>query len=84
MPLITIPVKLQDEYIAIVERVNNSKTEAEHRRWEMYREGFVAAGTLCYGDTIMGNIFMKADLHYDCNRPMCAGVWLDWEATNAS
>ena len=81
MPIITIPIKYRDEYIAITKRINDAKTEKEHRDLETYRRGFVEAGRLLGVE--MGHIFMEADMQLDDGAIACCGVLLDWEATDA-
>ena len=71
---------LHEKHILRIELVNESKTQDEHdhaltslRHW---RQGVEDAGLridLC-----------AADFHYlnqGIDRPMCCGVWLDWEPT---
>lgn len=71
-------MSLHEKHIAMIEAVNNSKTEHEHReadlKLEGWRDGVEAAGKrldLC-----------AADWHYmeqGIERPMCCGVFLDWK-----
>ena len=72
-------------HIELVEAVNNAKTDAAHCVRQTYLQGW-REGVGC-----TGNDLMDADRHYmyddDGNllpgdRPICGGVWLDWEPTN--
>jgi hypothetical protein len=74
---------LHEKHIKKIELVNNADTEALHnnRMLELrsWREGVQDAGKsldLC-----------ACDMHYiakGIDRPMCCGVWLDWEPHNAA
>ena len=70
--------KLWERYIAMVEEVNNAKTEVEHRRLDCYLFGFHEA------TIIMGYHFgSEADWYYmnkGVERDMCCGVFLDWKS----
>ena len=69
---------IHTEHIRRIDRVNQSLTVDDHRMRERalnaWRQGVEDAG---------GKIdYMAADLHYldqGIDRPMCCGVWLDWE-----
>lgn len=78
-------MNVKQRYIELVESINNAATEAEHARRQAVLEGFrialQASGWTEYG---MGCLVMAADDHYltqgqSTSRPMCGGVWLDWE-----
>jgi len=72
-----------NEHIRLVESVNNAKTKREHDLADAHlygwRQGVKATG----GDVDV----CGADMFYlnqGIERPMCCGVWLDWEpAANA-
>jgi len=70
---------LHTRHIALVEAVNAAESEVDHRIAEARLRGFrEAAGALGrdYG------MHIAADLHYidqGIDRPMCAGVFLDWQ-----
>ena len=71
-------LNIREKHIELIEAVNNAETEVEHyyryERLRGFRDGLEAAGRrvpLC-----------DADNHYlyqGIDRPMCCGVWLDWE-----
>ena len=74
---------LGQQHIRIVEAVNNSPSEFVHARNECYLRGWMdglkAAG---FSDCFIGGLIMDADAHYiaqGIDRPMCGGVWNDWE-----
>lgn len=69
---------LHEKHMHRIELVNRSTTEAEHsirhRELSAWREGIEDAGIrldLCAAD------YYYMDRGID--RPMCCGVWLDWE-----
>jgi len=71
------PSKL-DKHIELVEAVNNAKTKQEHREAEIRLETFRDTLRLCG----IKPSLMEMDLYYidkGIERPMCCGVWLDWE-----
>lgn len=67
-----------DKHIEYVEAVNNATTREEHDlaevRLRAFREGLRAAGV---EPDLMGCDLFYMDQGID--RPMCCGVWLDWE-----
>jgi hypothetical protein len=70
--------KFIDKHIKLVEAVNNSKTESEHYANNRQLKGFREAL-----DIMKINQLMDCDWHYinqGIDRPMCCGVFLDWEA----
>ena len=74
---------LFDKHIGLVEAVNNARTRAEHRDAEQRLRGFRDA-LYCMENT--PGHFIECDLHYlsqGIDRPMCCGVWLDWEPVAA-
>ncbi len=81
--------ELYDELIQRVKAVNEATTEAGHNRadWELnaWREGVVA----CLGRDHLGWMIIAADLYYidldpNVGRPMCGGVFLDWEPSGVT
>lgn len=71
---------MPDKHIELVEAVNNARSEEEHRlahaRLDGFRQGLLSCG-------IHPNL-IACDLHYldqGIERPMCAGVFLDWTPT---
>ena len=69
---------IHEKHIALVEAVNNSKTEYEHRAQDSRRAGWIQGVRDCGYHVDQ----CAADLHYidqGVDRPMCCGVWLDWE-----
>ena len=72
-----------DLYIEKVKVINAAKTEDEHSRLRLevraWAEGVRDAG---------GHIYlMDGDYHYieqGIDRPMCCGIWLDWEPSNST
>lgn len=74
-------MNLHQKYIKRVEAVNNSSTVQEHDinygLLTAWIDGVNAAGAKLF--------CTRADQYYmerGINRPMCAGVWLDWEPKN--
>lgn len=70
-------------YINLVVAVNDAQTAKDHRENDCMRQGFLACLTLIRGQVSAGQLLMEADRHYlnqGIERPMCGGVWLDWEA----
>lgn len=69
--------------ISIVDAINGSKTRDIHSRNEAFRQGFFEGLKCCgWSDADVGRLIMDADMHQMNNgidRPMCGGVWLDWE-----
>lgn len=74
---------VDEAYQAIVKRINESKTELEHRLNEARRDGFKEALRACgYDNEATGRMFINADLAHtgdDAKRPMTAGVFHDWK-----
>lgn len=77
---------LHDKHRKMVIAVNTARTVEAHREAEMklraWREG-VADGR-DWTPFQQGAFLMDADRYYidldpDCERPMCGGVYLDWE-----
>lgn len=65
------------KHIELVEAVNNSKTESEHRDAYQRLRGFRDCMEI---EGYQGHL-MAADNFYiwqDIDRPMCCGVFLDW------
>lgn len=74
---------LFDKHISLVEAVNNARTHAEHRDAEQRLSGFRDAIDCMKPPP---EHLIKCDLHYlarGIDRPMCCGVWLDWEPSEA-
>ena len=66
------------KHIELIEAVNNATTEREHNKAETYLHGF-REGVASLG---RDNDLCGCDMHYinqGIDRPMCAGVWLDWQ-----
>jgi len=66
--------QIRIQHIARVGAVNSSETEEEHRRYQ-----------LALDMSARGSFLMEADQHYidqGIDRPMCCGVWLDWEPSD--
>ena len=69
--------RILDRHIEIVEQVNNSKDQREHNYNETYLHGFREALILMDIHQII-----ECDWHYleqGIDRPMCGGVFLDWQ-----
>lgn len=73
-----------DKHIELIAAVNNAKTEEQHRTCEIYlrawRDGVAAKAGVDHWMDAMD--WMHADLHHegaDAERPMCLGVFLDWQ-----
>lgn len=75
---------LSEKHIELVRLVNESSTKIEHDMAYARLRGFRDCVDVVM-DANMGSIgafLMKADEYYidQCvDRPMCCGVWLDWE-----
>ncbi len=72
--------ELKKKYIELVDRCNNSKTRAEHFECMERVNGFLDGVSACGGNE--WNLLISADvvqMSRGVNRPMCGGVWLDWE-----
>jgi len=72
---------LFEKHIALVDRVNESKTELDHRLNEYYLRGWRKG----IEDTRIEMSYTSVDLHYinkGIDRPMCCGVFLDWKPEN--
>lgn len=70
-----------ERHIELVELVNNAKTVKQHEEARTYLNGFREAGKLLIDDIGL----MACDMHYinqGIDRPMCAGVFIDWETAN--
>lgn len=69
---------LHEVHCALVDKVNNSKTELEHRTSEIYlngwRDGVRSTGRRV--DLIAQDI---RHINNGIDRPMCCGVFLDWK-----
>lgn len=66
------------KHIELLEAVNNAKTEHEHWSASKRLEGFRMGLEDCRRKPDL----MGCDLHYldqGIDRPMCCGVFLDWE-----
>lgn len=79
--------QIRIQHIARVGAVNSSETEEEHRRYQLaldaWRDGVCMA--LGLDMSARGSFLMEADQHYidqGIDRPMCCGVWLDWEPSD--
>lgn len=62
----------------LIANVNNAKTEYDHRRAEAFLRGYRQA----LNDLQAPYDWTDADLHHegaDAERPMCLGVFLDWQ-----
>ncbi len=70
---------LHEKHMHRIALVNSSVTEEEHemRRIELsaWRDGVRDAGRSLN--------YIRADLEDDTNRPMVAGVWIDWKPKEA-
>jgi len=69
---------LHEQHIELIEAVNNAEEANNHLNKMLYlnawRDGVVAAGHKLD--------FCACDWHYlsqGIDRPMCCGVWLDWQ-----
>ena len=70
---------LLEKHIELVEAVNRAVTEDEHRMAQAQLDGFRSALDVL-GHT--GQQYVSCDMHYinkGIDRPMCCGVFLDWE-----
>jgi hypothetical protein len=75
---------LLEKHIELTEAVNNSATEYEHRMAQAELDGFRLALD-CLGHN--GQQYAACDMYYinkGIDRPMCCGVFLDWEPTDES
>jgi hypothetical protein len=73
-------LKLFAQHIAHVEAVNNSETVEQHESKLLY----LTAWRNGIKDSGIELSLIKPDMFYidkDIDRPMCYGVWLDWEPT---
>lgn len=73
---------IQEKHLELVKAVNESTTIAEHRNADCRLRGFREAMQIT--DSHYGMSLMECDLHYiemGIDRPMCCGVFLDWEPT---
>jgi hypothetical protein len=71
--------KLFDKHIELVKMVNSADSELQHRLADERLDGFRLA---CGLQGI--NQLIECDMYYidkGIDRPMCAGVFLDWEAS---
>jgi len=71
-------VNLNEMHLKLVQNVNNATTKHEHDLNEACLSGF-RMGLAMVGGKLD---WAYPDLHYmhqGINRPMCCGVWLDWE-----
>ena len=71
---------VRQRYCALVDNANNSKTRSEHYEWKLRLNGFLEGVTACGGNT--GHLIMHGDevqMGRGVDRPMCGGLWLDWE-----
>ena len=73
-------------HAALLDAVNHATTAEDRRTREIelraWRRGF--ADACGYDDAEMGSMLIDADWYYlnqpeHAHRPMCGGVWLDWE-----
>jgi len=75
----------KERYLVIVKDVNECTTELSHTISDSYRDGFIEACRIAFGNTYAGGIIMAGDeMYFDTehkDRPMCGGVWLDWKPT---
>ena len=75
--------KIFDAHISLVESVNNARTLAEHMIADDRLTGFCQCCEIMMSRYMYGKMLMRADMHYmnlGIDRPMCCGVFLDWEA----
>lgn len=73
-------------YIVLVEAVNRAATNEQWREADARRRGWVDGWAFGTGADMAarGCLLSEGDLHYldqGMDRPMCGGVWLDWEVT---
>ena len=68
---------LLEKHIQLVEAVNNSKTQREHDRNGDTLNGFREALEALHIRQLMDCDYYYLDQGVD--RPMCCGVFLDWE-----
>ena len=71
---------VRQRYCALVDMANNSKTRSEHYEWKLRLNGFLDGVTAFGGNT--GHLIMHGDevqMSRGVDRPMCGGLWLDWE-----
>jgi hypothetical protein len=64
-------------HIELVESVNNSRTQAEHDERKIYLRGFRETAKM-----FVNIDWCACDMHYinqGIDRPMVAGVFLDWQ-----
>jgi hypothetical protein len=72
-----VSTRLLAKHIDLVEAVNSALTEAAHSDARLRLEGFREAV-----DIVGERHLIALDNHYldqGIDRPMCCGVWLDWE-----
>ena len=80
-------MNLIEKHIELIAKVNNAKTEREHRNAEIYlrawRDGVAAHAGVDHFAIAMD--WLHCDLHHegaDAERPMCLGVFLDWDPSH--
>ena len=71
---------INEKHILHIEAVNNSKTVEDHAANVLY----LTAWRNGVRDSGINISLIAADMFYidqGIDRPMCSGVWLDWEPT---
>lgn len=69
---------IHEKHIEMIDAVNNSTTQEEHKKNIYILDGWRKGVNDC-GKSLS---LISCDHHYidlDINRPMCGGVWIDWE-----
>lgn len=64
--------------------MNEAKTSSDNMRARWILHGFRECVTVSFGGLRSGDLIVEADAYYlnqGIDRPMCGGVWLDWEPT---
>lgn len=70
--------RMRMAYIELLEKANNAETYDEHREYENKITGFLD----CSRAVGFTGLLSIGDMHYinqGIDRPMCGGLWLDWE-----
>jgi len=76
--------KVYEVHRGLVAAVNDARTREQHAVSYAFLHAW-RAGVACaldWGSADQGRMLMDADWLYieqDVERPMCGGVWLDWE-----
>ncbi len=70
---------LQEIHMQMVDAVNNSKTQREHREADLMLHGWRKGVTDCgYHVDLIGADLAQFERGFE-NRPMCCGVFNDWK-----